>query len=103
MVNRTTRSLGEYVDKNAARLGSKGGEISNQLCKNTASASYCQTQSAISQLRLGNSFPPDGWVVKGAASARQLFLFELNGAISEPYAPRRTMGKVREVGHAGRK
>lgn len=34
---------------------------------------------------------------------RQLFLFELNGAISEPYVFRKTKVMVREVEHVGRK
>ena len=79
MDNRATRSMGVHVDKNAARLGSEGGERINRL-------SYISTASAAAQPRRKSA---------RSASVVQLLLFAVDSAWSEPYVPARARRRAK--------
>lgn len=87
MDNRATRSMGVHVDKNAARLGSDGGERINRL-------SYISTASAAAQSRHMSTC---------SARVEQLLFFDIAGAAAEPYPPARARRRAKAaLGGEGR-
>jgi len=97
MTNRITRSTGECVDTKAARLGSGGGEGTNQH-------KYNNMASSAAQLRCT---PMPDWRGSKGQGPMQLRLIELDGAWNEPYVPTRVendaaMSAATREGRAGR-